>query len=263
MKKIMFILAAAVAAVSCGTGLTVLHVNDTHSHLEPVHDGRAGIIERAAFTDSVRVADGKHNVLVLHAGDFNQGSSYFTILKGKLEAQLVNAMGYDCICLGNHEFDNGIEDLMERLNTLNCEVVCANYDFTPFPGGDKIKPYAIFHKGGYKIGVVGLLTDLSSVVTKTTADRLPHLGDDAEILTRWATYLKEERNCDMVIGLTHIGYEEDKDLAARTRNVDYIVGGHSHTVIKAPAHVSDLDGKDVTIVTDGSWGYEVGVLKIK
>lgn len=263
MKKILFIIAAAVAAASCGTGLTVLHVNDTHSHLEPVHNGHAGIIERAAFTDSVRTADGKRNVLTLHAGDFNQGSSYFTVLKGRLEVNLVNAMGYDCICLGNHEFDNGVEDLMERVNMLNCPVVCANYDFTPFPGGDKIKPYAIIRKGGYKIGIVGLLTDLSSVVTKVTADRLPHLGDDAEILTRWATYLKNEAKCDFVIALTHIGYNEDQELAAKTRNVDYIVGGHSHTIISEPAHVADLDGKDVVIVTDGSWGYEVGVLKIK
>ena len=119
-----------------------------HSHEEPLRDGGAqggmgGVIERAAYVDSVRTAVGKKNVLLLHAGDFSQGTSYFTELGGDIEIDLINAMKYDVVTLGNHEFDNGIDELARRLGNLKCPVVCANYVFSELVLGKYVKPYAI------------------------------------------------------------------------------------------------------------------------
>ena len=107
MRKLIVLATLMLATVACMPKhqLVIVHFNDTHSHFDPQRDGTGGVIERAAFVDSVRAAEGPGNVLLLHAGDFGQGSSYFTELHGDLEIDMINAMGYDCITLGNHEFD--------------------------------------------------------------------------------------------------------------------------------------------------------------
>ena len=260
-KHLLALAAAALCLAACsgpGSRLVILHANDTHSHLDPLRDGTGGVIERAAYVDSVRAKRGAGNVLLLHAGDFSQGTSYFTILNGDLEIDVLNAMGYDCVCLGNHEFDNGLEELGRRLSALQCPVVCANYDFTPFEAGKYIAPYTIVRKAGISIGIIGLLCDVSSVVSRETADRMPYLGPDEEVANKWAKYLKEEALCDKVILLTHIGYEEDVALAPKLHGVDLIVGGHSHTFLDAPTVCKDADGKPLPVVTDGCWGLEMG-----
>lgn len=273
MRKLILVLAAAALCLgaSAQKTLTVVHVNDTHSHLDPVRAGRnaglGGAVERAAFVDSVRRADGKRNVLLLHAGDFSQGTSYFTELHGDIEIDVINAMGYDCVTLGNHEFDNGLEELARRLSSLKCPVVCANYDFSPFEAGKYITPYAIVKKAGMKIGIIGLLTDITRVVSREIADRLPRF-DTVEVLNQWAKYLKEEEKCDLVIALTHIGFSgepgiNDTGLVPQARNVDLVVGGHSHTFLKDIVYRTDLDGKAVPIVQDGEWGLQMGVLKVR
>ena len=248
--------------------LTILHTNDTHSHLDPLRDGTGGIIERAAFVDSVRTADGRRHVLLLHAGDFNQGSSYYTILKGELEVDILNAMKYDCICFGNHEFDNGIEDLTRRVRRIRPEIVCCNYDFSPFELGQYVKPCTIIRRGGMKIGIIGALCDITTVVSREISDRIPQLDTVTEV-NRWASWLKDEQKCDLVILLSHLGYKgqgkfpSDCSIVGQTRGVDIIVGGHSHTLLKKmdESH-ADADGHIVPIVQDGSWGLQMGVLKI-
>ena len=265
MKKIVLLVAFAVLLCACGGNgsLTLIHFNDTHSHLDPLRDGRGGVIERAAFVDSVRRADGKRNVLLLHAGDFSQGSSYFTILEGELEIDLINAMGYDCVCLGNHEFDNGIEALTGRLSRLNCPVVCANYDFSSFELGEYVKPWAVVQKAGRRIGIIGLLTDLTKMVSRPTADRIPHVGPEDQRVNELAAMLRQDQKCDYVILLTHIGFSDDVHLASQLRGVDLIVGGHSHTVIDAPEVVPDLDGRPLPILQDGEWGLSAGLAHIQ
>ncbi|MCQ2149673.1 MAG: metallophosphatase [Bacteroidales bacterium] len=266
MKRIIAAALAATVMAACAPQarrLTIVHANDTHSHLEPTRHGTEGVIERAAFIDSIRKADGKRNVLLVHAGDFNQGSPYYTVLGGKLEVNLVNALGYDCIELGNHEFDSGVEDLTGRAANLRCRLVCANYDFSSIELGKYVKPYAVFKRGGYKVGIVGLLCDISKVVNKNVADGIRKVeGSDADIVNGWTSYLREQEGCDLVLALTHIGYAEDIELASKLHGVDAIIGGHSHTRIDEPAWVSDADGKKILVVTDWCWGHTVGVLTV-
>lgn len=267
MKKIIILIAVISASVVADAqNLTILHLNDTHSHVDPQrsgdYKGRGGFIEQAAYIDSVRTADGKRNVLLLHAGDFSQGTSYFTELGGDIEIDLLNAAGYDVVTLGNHEFDNGPVELARRLKSLDAEVVCANYDFAGSALDGLVKPWTIVRRGGMKIGIIGLLTDIGKVVDVSLVSGLEY-QEPAAVVNRYAEILKKDKKCDVVICLSHLGYTEDKVLASRIRGVDVIVGGHSHTLLHKMQHVSDLDGKDVVIVQDWCWGMSVGDLKIR
>lgn len=271
MKKTLILACMILGICACAPkqhDLVILHLNDTHSHLDPQRDGSGGVIERAAYIDSVRMAEGKNNVLLLHAGDFNQGSSYYTVLKGELEVDMVNALGYDCITLGNHEFDNGLEDLGARLARIKCPVVCCNYDFSTFEVGKKVTPYTIIKKAGRRIGIIGVLCNISTVVAKETADRVPAL-DTATEVNRWADYLKQEEGCDLVIVLSHAGFKgepgglNDVDIVPLTTNVDLLVGGHSHTHLTEMYYGQNAEGRAVPVVQDWCWGHQVGKITVR
>lgn len=270
MRKIVLIFIALTFSLAAHSqDLVILHMNDTHSHIDPErsgkNEGHGGVIEQAAYIDEVRKEVGKRNVLLLHAGDFSQGTSYFTELGGDIEIDVLNAMGFDVVTLGNHEFDNGIDELARRLSSLESSVVCANYDFSDTPLDEYIKPYVILRKGGKKIGVIGLLADLSDLVDASVASEL-EFQDPAQAAQKYASLLKEE-GCDIVICLTHLGYDgepyTDVQLAAATRDIDVVVGGHSHTRLDDYELVKNPDGKDVVIVTDWKWGLMVGRLDIE
>ncbi len=267
MKKIAFVLCALVAVLSLNAQeLTIIHLNDTHSHIDPQrggdYKGMGGVIEQAAYIDGVRSEEGRKNVLLLHAGDYGQGTSYFTELGGDIEIDVMNAMRFDVSCLGNHEFDNGIPELARRLKNLKNPVVCANYDFTGTAIEGLVKPYVIVKKAGQKIGVIGLLTDVRRVVDKEIACQLTY-QEPAPIVNKLAEYLKEEKGCDFVICLSHLGFYEDKDLASQIDNVDLIVGGHSHTLLDDEVVVKDNDGDDVVIVQNWKWGLNLGHLTVE
>ena len=274
MKKIFLsIIALAAVTTLAAQDLTILHLNDTHSHVEPERmgeiNGHGGIIEQSIYISEVRQEMGKKNVLLLHAGDFSQGTSYFTELKGQIEIDNLNAMRYDVVTIGNHEFDNGTAVLAKRLEQLNCPVVCANYDFSDTPLAGIIKPYTIVKKAGKKIGVIGVLTDVATVVDKSINQGL-EFQNPLPIVQKYADYLKNEKDCDLVICLTHLGDKGskskgaiiDQDLVAGTTGVDIVVGGHAHTKFDEIQIWKNAAGEDVVYVTDGSWGLEVGRLDI-
>ena len=275
MKKIFLsIIAFAAVTTLAAQDLTILHLNDTHSHIEPEKlgdiNGHGGIIEQAIYISEVRQEMGKKNVLLLHAGDFSQGTSYFTELKGQIEIDNLNAMGYDAVTLGNHEFDNGMEVLAGRLKQLNCPVVCANYDFSATPLADVVKPYTIVKRAGKKIGIIGVLTDVSTVVDKSLNKGL-EFQNPIPIVQKYVDDLRNEKGCDLIICLTHLGDKGskskgaliDQDLVAGTTGVDIVVGGHAHTELDEMEVWKNADGEDVVYVTDGGWGLEVGRLDVK
>ena len=269
MKRFLLTIVCLLAVVAGASAqrLIIVHVNDTHSHLDPERSGdnvgRGGVVERAAYIDSLRKAVGKNKVLLLHAGDWNQGSPYYTIFDGDLEVSLINSLKYDCLTLGNHEFDNGIEDLGRRVGAIKAPVICANYDFSQFDMGKRgVQPYTIIRRGGMKIGIIGMLTNISKVVAYETASRVPKAGEDAEIVNKWAGFLRNEKKCDMVIVLSHMGYDEDLDIVKDIRGVDIIVGGHSHTFVDDLVYRTDLDGKHVPVIQDGCWGLNIGRIDV-
>ena len=142
---------------------------------------------------------------LLDAGDYNQGTPYFTVFKGDLEMELMNALGYEVVAIGNHEFDNGVNEFARRLSKAEFQTVCANYDFSGTALEPYVKPYTIVYKNGRKIGVFGLLANIKSLVAKQNREGLVYI-DAYEAAQRWADYLKNEEHCDLVIALSHLGY---------------------------------------------------------
>lgn len=274
MKKMLL---TALAVLLCTAALpaqdlVILHTNDTHSQIEPIrvgyNKGLGGVERRLQYIDSVRAKYGKRKVLLLDAGDFNQGTPYYTVAHGDLEVELVNLMGYDVFALGNHEFDNGQEDLARRLKKCRHKTVTCNYDFSNTPLKKLVKPYTIVRRGGMKIGIVGATCYLEGVVLKSALDNLVRLNAIEEV-NRWADYLKNKKHCDLVILLSHLGYEggtldrpSDVIMVENSRNIDLVIGGHSHTYLKEARTVKDLDGNIVPITQCGGQGIAVGTWEI-
>ena len=246
--------------------LVILHTNDTHSQITPQvsGDGKGlgGYERREAYINKVRQEH--DNVLLVDAGDFSQGSPYFSLYKGDVEIELLNALGYDVVSLGNHEFDNGQQELARRIDNAEFDVVCANYDFTASPLNGKVKPYTIIEKAGKRIGFIGLLINIKGVVSAKYQDGAIY-KHPVKIMNNIALELKNEKRCDLVIVLSHCGFSKgsasnpgDEYLAAQSENVDIIIGGHSHTNLKDKVIVKSKLGKDVMIVQDGEKGEYVG-----
>ena len=254
--------------------LVILHTNDTHSQIEPFRVGRnkgtAGVERRLQYYDSQFKQYGPERVLVLDAGDFSQGTPYFTVGHGDLEVQLMNLLRTDVATLGNHEFDNGVPELARRIKTLaKFPIVCANWDFSGTMLQDLIKPYVIVNRGGFKIGIIGATTTtLPSVCSPETIEGVKPIPTIPTI-NDIAAKLKDVEHCDIVILLSHLGYQggdfdhpSDRVVAENSRNIDIIVGGHSHTFLKEAMPVKNLDGKDVMITQTGCTGVYVGKFEI-
>lgn len=274
MKKIVLIAVAAMLSVAVADAqkLVILHTNDTHSQIEPLRVGRnaglGGVERRLQYIDKVREEYGAENVLLLDGGDYNQGTPYFTMGKGDLEIDLCNALGYDVATLGNHEFDNGQKELARRLRKARHTTVTCNYDFSATPLRKIIKPYVIVKRAGLKIGIIGTTSYLEGNVMRSNLDGMVRLNTIEEV-NRWADYLKNKKHCDLVIHLSHLGYDggtmdrpSDVLLVENSRNIDIVVGGHSHTYLKKAREVKDLDGKVVPIVQCGGQGIVVGKFEI-
>ncbi len=250
--------------------LVILHTNDTHSNIEPLTSGKnagmGGVQRRANYFKQVR--EGNPNVLILDAGDYNQGTPYFTLFGGVMEVKLCNAMGYDAICLGNHEFDNGQQQLADRLKNAEYPTLCANYDFSRSPLKGVVKPYTIVYKGGRKIGLIGLLLDLKGFVSEEARANIVY-KNPIDVANRIARKLKVRQKCDLVIVLSHLGFDggnrinpSDTELAGYSKDIDIIIGGHSHTFLEKPVIMTNSCGKGVLVNQTGAAGIYVGRLDI-
>ena len=271
IRKIALVaLFVAAAAFTFAQDLVILHTNDVHSNIEPLSSGRnagfGGFQRRANYIQSIK--ERHQNVLVLDAGDYNQGTPYYTLFGGKMEIMLYNAMGYDAVCLGNHEFDDGQEVLAKRLQEADFVTLCANYDFSSSPLKGIVKPYTIINKGGYKIGIIGVLLDLRGYVSEKAREGIKY-KNPTPIVNKLAKKLKKKDGCDLVIVLSHLGFDggykerpADVNLAKSVKNVDIIIGGHSHTFLEEPVIVKDKAGKGVIVNQTGAHGVYTGRIDI-
>ena len=251
--------------------LVILHTNDVHSRLEPFpmdgsrNQGQGGVAARAELIKKIR-AENEH-VLLLDAGDIFQGTPFFNIYKGEPEIKAMTAMGYDACTIGNHDFDLGLENLSTQLTKhANFPMLVSNYDFTSTEMENKTESYKVFKKGKIKIGVFGLGIAMKGLVPDNLAGNTQYL-DPVEKANTIAGMLKKNKDCDMVICLSHLGYNytgenriSDVLLAKDTRNIDLIIGGHTHTFLDAPVVVKNKDGDDVIINQVGFAGILLGRL---
>jgi 5'-nucleotidase len=249
--------------------ITILHTNDVHSHIDPFpadHPRNAnmgGAARRAALIESIRKEE--ENVLLLDAGDIFQGTPYFNYYGGELEFKLMSMMQYDLATMGNHDFDNGIDGFYAQLPHAKFEFVSANYDFKNTVLNEIVKPYKIFNKDGIKIGIFGLGVELDGLVDKKLYKETIY-NNPVEIAQDMTRILKEEQKCDLVICLSHLGFSyknepykvSDLELAKKTKNIDLIIGGHTHTFLEKPVVEKNSEGKDVLINQVGCYGINLG-----
>ena len=206
---------------------------------------------------------GRDHVLIVDAGDYNQGTPYFTVFNGDLEMEVMNSLGYEVVAIGNHEYDNGVDELARRLSKARFQTVCANYDFSGTALEPLVKPYVIVEKAGKKIGIFGLTVPLRTLVARQNLKGIVYMDAFASA-DKWADYLKNVEKCDLVIALTHLGYSgypdqaNDVALAKDSENIDIIIGGHSHTFLKTDRVYQNRVGRDVVVVQAGAQGEWVG-----
>lgn len=249
--------------------LTILHTNDVHSHIDPfpADDPRnanmGGVSRRAALIESIRKEN--PNVLLLDAGDIFQGTPYFNYYGGELEFKLMSMMQYDLSTIGNHDFDNGIQGLFAQIPHATFEFVSANYDFKNTAMDGLVKPFKIFNKNGIKVGVFGIGIELNGLVDKKMYQETVY-SDPVEASQEMVRILKKEQKCDIVICLSHLGYSykneptkiSDLKLAEMTKDIDLIIGGHTHTFLDKPTVMKNLDGKEVLVNQVGCYGINLG-----
>lgn len=282
MKRRSFIKRTAAVGALAGTGslgllsfvpekelkhITILHTNDVHSHIEPfaqdhaLYPGMGGIARRYTLIEKIRKDN--PNTLLLDAGDIFQGTPYFNFYGGELELKLMSKMGYDAATIGNHDFDNGIDGLFAQMPHAKFPFVSANYDFDDTVLAGAVKPYQTFIRDGIKIGVFGLGIKLEGLVGKKLYKETEYL-DPVEVATEVVEKLKKEEECELVICLSHLGYEyrdetiSDVKLAEATKDIDLIIGGHTHTFLPEPVVVVNSIGKQVLINQVGWAGVNLG-----
>lgn len=253
--------------------LTILHTNDVHSRIEAISEqsvdtllaGKGGLIRVAGFAEELRkeIPD----LLLFDNGDFCQGTPYYNLFRGEVEIQLMNAAGYSAATIGNHEFDFGMENLARLIRLAEFPFVSANYEVTGSLLEGLVKPYVILKRNGLTIGVFGLGTKLKGMVQDANCEGVTYL-DPYPVANETAALLKE-KGCDLVICLSHLGYKPmpnetvcDLDLIRQTRNIDLVLGGHSHTLFKEVEIHKNIDGEPVYLNQAGKSGVNVGRLDL-
>lgn len=252
--------------------LTILHTNDTHSCIYPLGAtlsdtaiaGRGGFLRRIAMLKEEREKD--PDLLLFDSGDFSQGSSYYTLFKGDVEVGLMNQMGYVCSTIGNHEFDFGMDNMARLFKKANFPILCSNYDFTGTPLDGIVKPYMILKRKGLRIGVFALDPELQGLVFTKNYGNTKFL-DPIACANKWAKFLKEDKKCDVVILISHLGWDidgvDDKEVVAASRGIDLVLGGHSHTLFKRLEYVRNLDGQMVPVDQNGKNAVWVGKITLQ
>ena len=245
--------------------IVILHTNDTHSRLESYHESNVGdvggVVRRNTFIQETKRQ--YPNTIVVDAGDFSQGTPYYNLFKGFPEIELMNALGYDVVALGNHEFDNGSKALAKRLKQANFSIVCANYQFKNKTLAKLIKPYAIITMEGKKIGFFGLLCDMKRVIMPSYYQEVTFLDPTVSAI-KMVDILKNKEQCDLIICLSHLGFSSkfeedtiDRNIAETVSGIDFIIGGHTHLLLNEPIIVNNTK-----IVQAGENGIFVGKIVV-
>jgi len=243
-----------------GTRLVILHTNDTHSRMDPFpmddgpFQGLGGVARRAGLIDRIR-GENEH-VLLLDAGDIFQGTPYFNFFHGEVEFRAMSEMGYDVTTLGNHDFDNGVDGLVEMLPHADFQFVSANYDVSGSSLAGHVRPWTIREMDGVRIGIFGLGIAFQGLVLDQLHEGVRYT--DPVIAARRAVSDLRAQGCALVICLSHLGYRyrddrpSDDRLAQEVEGIDLILGGHTHTFMDEPDVHIHADGTE-TLVNQVGW----------
>jgi 5'-nucleotidase len=247
--------------------VTILYTNDTHARIDPFPEdavnyaGLGGASRRATLVKRIR--EYSPHTLLLDAGDVFQGTPWFNLFGGKKDLKLMSMMGYDAMCLGNHEFDNGPDGFAEVATAADFPFLCANYRVVDTPLAPFVRQFIIKEKAGVRFGIFGLGIRLQGLVQ-------PELYGDVRYANpvSWAgrlvEHLKETHRCDYIICLSHLGYHYDDDriddrkLAKQVNGIDLIIGGHTHTFLDQPEAIVTPNGNTALVTQAGHSGIRLG-----
>ena len=247
--------------------ITILHTNDVHSHIDPFpknhskYPNLGGASRRFNYINHVK--NENPNTLILDAGDAFQGTPYFNFYGGELEYKIMSKLGYHASTIGNHEFDNGIDNIAAQLEHAQFDLLNANYDLRNTSLNGLTKPYQVFEVDGINIGIFGLGIELEGLVSKDLYKETKYL-DPVEVAKDQVEILKQQEHCDLVICLSHLGYSynskkiDDLKLAKQTHDIDLIIGGHTHTFLDQPTQTKNAKGNNVIVNQVGWAGINVG-----
>ncbi len=244
------------------TTISILHTNDLHCHIEPFtgtnerYSNKGGLARISEMAKKYKAEN--PNTLLFDAGDMFQGTPYFNYFKGELILKVMSAAGYDAGTIGNHEFDNGLEGILNPLPNAKFPIINSNYDFSDTILAGKFPRWKTFKRSGIKIGVYGLGVQLKGLVADKNFGNTIY-NNPVNVALEMETFLKNEKKCDLVICLSHLGlgknadYVSDMLVASETAMTDLIIGGHSHTWLEEPIIQKNKAGRQV-IVNQAWWG---------
>ncbi len=262
-RNFMLLLLCAIMAIPMmrADHLTIIAVNDTHSQIDPASDGKGGIARRRAIYDYLRAQN--PNTVLIHAGDAVQGTLYFSLYRGEVEYSLMDTLGYDAIILGNHEFDNGMEELAAHYRDVDAVKISTNYDFSATSLDGLFQPFWIKAVGEKRVAFFGINVNPSGLIADTNCENLRYINAP-DVADATARYLKEVLGIDYAIMVSHIGYSSyepsepnDTLIIGHSHYIDMVISSHSHTTIKPGGgmdRVSNADGKMIPIGQNGKSG---------
>ncbi|KAI9008090.1 Metallo-dependent phosphatase-like protein [Gaertneriomyces semiglobifer] len=263
--------------------MTVLATNDIHTHLDQFNSGgtdcrEKDIVANKCYGGAARIQhvvnefrSKNDNVVLLDAGDQFQGTLFFEVFGGRASADIMNQLGYSAMSLGNHEFDKGVDTLVEFVKELDFPVVNSNIDMSTAPALSDagVKPYTILEE--YGVGVIGYITNTTASITTGAKDIV--FRNPAPVVQEYIDEL-HAKGIKRIICVSHNGYDHDQYLAQNTRGISLIVGGHSHSLLHSnssleqwvgpyPTKVTNLDGKSTYIVQSHRYGDYLGHVQLE
>ncbi len=249
--------------------LTIMHTNDVHGHHEPQRNGDGGAARQATVVNQIRAEVDNH--LLLDGGDRFTGTLFHVQYRGQDSVQIMNAIGYDAMALGNHEFDDGSEVLAAFVKGLNFPALSANTDFSEDPLlAGLIEPSVILEVGGEQIGIIGLTTPETEILAKPSEHLVFHY--DLINVTQDQVDMLTAEGVDKIVLLTHIGYGADLEVAQGVSGVDVVVGGHTNTFLsntysgalgEYPTVVESASGEPVLVVQASTKTVYLGRLDVE
>ena len=220
---------------------------------------RIGVIQK--------IRSEEQNVLLVDAGDYSQGTPYFNFYNGRIEIDAMNRMKYDAGTLGNHEFDNGIDTLATILKNAQFPMISSNYEVSQTPLNNIIKPYIILEKAGLRIGIMALNVNPKGLIFEKNYIGLTY-NNPVEKANEVSAMLKKREKCDVIICLSHLGADTTKlevndfEIARKTKYIDLIIGGHSHSMI-TDTKVTNAADKKVIIAQMAKSGLYLGRVELE
>ena len=251
--------------------LVILHTNDTHSQVESTEKSSLKTSDMGGYARRMgeisQIRELEKNVLLVDAGDYSQGSPYFNFFNGRVEIDAMNRMKYDAGTLGNHEFDNGIDTLAVVLKTARFPMISSNYNFGKTALSGIIKPYIVLQRAGLRIGIMALDVNPESLIFEKNYKGMVY-EDPILKANEISTLLKKKEKCDVIICLSHLGANitdgvvNDFEIAHKTRYIDVIIGGHSHSMIDNTTE-KNAAGKPIVIAQVGKSGLYLGRVELE